>query len=149
MMREAAKEPERLKELFEQAAARLEILGPGEGESVIMVNDGSSGIEVGLSHRDGAFGYELKVPLGDGAEGAYVLGSDMSRPVSIGFETPEVDVEALRESMGGDMPWGGGGRGGGMGPGGMPGGGMRGGGRPEPLEIWARVTLASRIDQVE
>ena len=161
MMGEAAGEPDRLKELFGQAAERLEILGPAGGGSVMMVNDGSSGIEVGVSHRDGTFGYELKIPLTTDSGAAYALGSGMSQLVGIGFETPQVDMEAIREAMGGDMPRGGGWPGGGLegGPpggdmgGGMPGGGMRGGrmrgGRPEPIEIWAKVTLATPGDPVD
>ena len=135
----------------------LEILGPEEDDRVMLSSAEMHGIAVALGRQDGRFVYELRVPLQPGEDRPYAIGADEGQPIGIGFETPEIDREALREAVGdrggdmpeGDMPGGmpdDGGPGGGMGPrGGMrpDGPGGRGPGQiPKPLEIWGKIQLA-------
>ena len=153
----------RYQRMFGGLGGELDILGPEEDQSMRMAFSSARGIEVQLGYSKGRVVYELKIPLARDAEHPYGIGTVLGETIGIGFETPEMDREAMRESMsggrggGGGMPGGGkgggmgGGRGGGMGGGrgggmgGGRGGGMRpgGGGTPEPLELWAKVTLAS------
>jgi hypothetical protein len=156
VMSEAAREPDKLKQLLYEAAQRFEILGAGQDDTVKLVNDGSSGIEIAVGHRDGTFGYELRVPLGGGGS-EYSVASSPGGKVGVGFETPELDMDEIRETMVGEMR--GGPQRGGGGPGRAVGGGptdsddmgrggMQGGrariDTPEPLRVWAKVSLASR-----
>jgi hypothetical protein len=152
-MRTAAQDQDEFKQMFEAAATRLEILGPSEGESTTVLNDGSSGVEVALEYSQGTFGYELKIPMAADERHKYAIGTTPGQKVGIGFETPEIDLEAMKAAREEGRPPGGpsGGGGGGRPGSGMPGGGgggMRGGGRPEPLEIWAEVTLARAADEL-
>jgi hypothetical protein len=149
---DAAEDPGRIKELIKNAATRLEILGPDEDDTAILLNDGTQGVEVAMAYRDGNFGYELRVPLAINDDRDYGIGGDREKPIRVGFETPEIKREETRRNMpdrrppGGDMGGDMGGPGGGMPPGGMDGGGMRGGMRGESLQaikVWISVTLAT------
>ncbi len=148
-MRGAAEDPARIRELLKDAATRLEVLGPSDDDTAILLNDGTSGIEIAMGYRDGNFGYELKVPLAITGERDYGIGGDPGQPIRIGFETPEVNMEAMREAMGGRRPPGGDigeGRGDGMHRGGIDGDIMRGGmwgGSPEAIKVWTTVSLAT------
>ena len=84
-----------------------------------------------------------------------LLSADDTHRIGIGLVTPEVDREAMRQEMG----MGGGRGGGGKGGGGRGGGGRQGGSggrggfagppegveRPDPLDLWATVTLAAEL----
>jgi hypothetical protein len=147
-MKGAAEDPARIRDLLENAATRLEVLGPSDDDTAILLNDGSSGIEVAMGYRDGNFGYELKVPLAITDERDYGIGGDPGQPIRIGFVTPEANMEAMREAMSDRPPPGGDfgdGRGDGMHRGGIDGDVMRGGmrgGSLEAIKLWATVTLA-------
>ena len=103
-----------------------------------------------MSFEHGRVVYELKIPLEKvAARGA------LGEQIGVGFETPRVDMQQMRQRMQGGLGggrgggFGGGGRGGGGGMGGRPmsGGGMgRGAASPgvEPLQLWAKVVLAAR-----
>jgi hypothetical protein len=90
----------------------------------------------------------MKVPLRESPENLYAIGRPAKNVLGVGLETPEIDLEALRQQMRarGGRPAGGmgGGRGSGMGGGrGGTGGGMRR--RPdiaEPLHAWGKLLLA-------
>jgi len=137
------------------AAAMRELeLVFAEGKSTRYPVDGLPGVEVAADFARGGVVYELKIPLQVTGAFPYAVGAAPGTLVGIGFETPEVDREAMRAQMGERSGGGGigggdfGGRGGGMGPagsGGFPGGdgpGVRGGQRPDPLKVWTRVQLA-------
>lgn len=147
-MRGAAEDPARIRELLRDAETRLEILGPSDDESAILLNDGARGVQVALGYRDGNFGYELKVPLAITGDRDFGIGGDVGKPIRVGFETPEINLEAMRDAMpargpqGGDM---GGGRGD-MHRGGIDGEMMRGGmpgGTLEAIKVWTSITLAT------
>ena len=134
----------------------MEILGPGEENSVRLTAGDASGIEVALGYYDGRVVYELKVPFRRGEEHPYAIGSDGKSRIGIGFQTPEIEMEKIMEAKGGESPGGdmrgGGPPGGGAPSGGPPGGsGMGGGRRPggppgnmhKPIDIWARIVLAA------
>jgi len=153
-MKGAAEDPARIRELLENAATRLEILGPSDDDTAILLNDGMSGIEIAMGYRDGNFGYELKVPLTITDDRDYGIGGDPGKPIRVGFETPEMNLEAMRDAMGGQRPSGAGtgkGRGGGRPGGGVDVGGidddvMRGGmpgGSLEAIKVWTTISLAT------
>jgi hypothetical protein len=130
----------------------LEVLGPGEDDKVRLTPYDAAGLEVALGYQDGRVVYELKVPFRRD-EHPYAIGSDGKGKIGIGFETPEIGRDERMAAMGGHRPEGGtgpgGGRTGGM-TGGPPGGGrsgeMRRGGPGNmlaPLDIWAKISLAS------
>ena len=148
-MKGAAEDPARIRELLRDAETRLEILGPSDDDTAILLNDGTYGVQVALGYRDGNFGYELRVPLAIAGERDYGIGGDPGKPIRVGFETPEVNLEARREarpasrSPGGDI---GGGRGDGMHRGGIDDDMMRGGmpgGSLEAIKVWTSITLAT------
>ncbi|KPL18929.1 MAG: hypothetical protein AMJ92_05465 [candidate division Zixibacteria bacterium SM23_81] len=148
MPRESAPDPERLREMVKESAKEMVILGPEKGKSIRMLTHGSEEIAVRLDYSGGKLVYELRVPLIRGPQHPTAIGAGASEIIGVGFETAEFDREMMRnrmrEKMGGGMPPGGQG----MPPGGMRGGGMRGGRmpggqRPERLEYWAKVQLAS------
>ncbi len=148
-MRGAAEDPARIRRLLEDAATRFEILGPGDDDRAVLLNDGNSGIEVAMGYRDGSFGYEIKVPLAIADERDFGIGGDPGKPIRVGFETPEISMDAMREAMRGQGPPPDDiaeGRGDGMRPGGldddMMRGGMRGGSF-EPIKVWLSISLAA------
>lgn len=157
---------------FDDATERIEIIGPGKDERVVLPSSEGQGIEVKMGNQAGRLIYELKVPLRVSETHHHAIGVEVAGPkasvVGIGLETPAVETEALGQppergempgGMGGRMPGGGepgegGGAEGGGGPGGGPGsgpGGMGGRGGPHSgqgedakgFEIWCRAKLAS------
>ena len=138
---------------LEETASEVELLGPDDEVYGTFAAGDIPGLEVALAYAGGRIVYELKLPLETTDEIPYALAVDWEKEVGIGFVTPKIDMEAMRDSMretmGDGMPEGpgpGGGRGGGMPGGGMPGGpdgpggGMRGG-MPDPVELWCRARL--------
>jgi hypothetical protein len=148
-IRGSAEDPARIRELLRDAETRLEIIGPSDDDTAILLNDGSHGVKVAMGYRDGNFGYELRVPLAIAGERDYGIGGDTGRPIRVGFETPEMNLEAMGESMPARRPPGkdiGDGWGGGMGRGGIDGDMMRGGrpgGTLEAIKVWTSITLAT------
>jgi len=145
---------ERILEMIDMAATQVEVLGPDGLAYGSFATGDIQGLEIALGYTDGRIVYELKLPLEKTEERPYALGVNREKRLSIGFVTPEVDMEAMREAMRdamGEAPPGGGGRdgmdGGGRG-GGSPGGGMPGGmraaGVAEPVELWCRAELTYR-----
>jgi hypothetical protein len=134
----------------------MEILGPGEENSVRLAAGDATGIEVALGYYDGRVVYELKVPFRRDDEHPYAIGSDGKSRIGIGFETPEIEMDRGMAAMRGERagggrrgggppeggpPSGGGPRGGGMGGEGRPGG--AGGDMPDPIDIWGKIILAA------
>jgi hypothetical protein len=152
--RGSPEEMERNIETALEAMKELEILGPGKDGAQRMDVAEARGIEVKAGFSNGFLVYELKVPIVATAERPYAIGAERAESVVIDFETPEVNMDQMREHMGG-RGGGMGGRGGGMGPPGgsmggrgrAPGGGGMGGerpGRPEPLDFKIVAELASQ-----
>ena len=143
-------DPQQLEEMFDDLLlnSRIEVLSPTDGGIGTAFLHPDS-VDANMSYDRGRLMFELKVPLSRGP-------TDRGIPVAkghvgLGVATPELDVEQFRERRPGMRPGGGrpgggpggfgGGRGGGFG-GGRGGGGF-GGGRPEPVEFWVKVALAS------
>ncbi len=139
---------------------RLEIRN---GEDELMESyplDATPGLEARIGSENGALVCELKIPLEATADRPFAVAATKGR-VGLGLETVEIERPKMQrpDGMMGGGPGGGmgggppGGGGGGMG-GGPPGGG-RGGGRgmgappgmmgaqAEPIDLWARVILAT------
>jgi hypothetical protein len=147
---------------FEQQITEMdqfEMIGPHEGNIRLMHAMDSETIAVKLGVINGAFVYELRVPLREHEDYLYGLGVSPGTAIGVGLDSPEIDMGDMRVEMGstgggrgGGM--GGGGRGGGGGGGGSRGGGGKGGGsgtrsggaafeKPEPFEVWASLNLAA------
>jgi len=121
----------------------MEILGSGKEENlrISVIFAETQGINVKVGNPTGYLVYELKVPLTQNKQHPYAIGIDTSeidtsKSISIGFETPELDMEMMGKRMDG-----------GMRPrGGIPGSRRPPSGRgrmPERFQLWATVKLAS------
>jgi hypothetical protein len=146
-LKPGGEDPARIRDMLRDAQTRLEIIGPSDDDTAVLLNDGTHGVEVALGYRDGNFGYELRVPLAITGDRDYGIGGDISKPIRVGFETPEVNLESMRDAMPARRPSGsdmGDGRGdmhrggidGEMTRGGMPGGTL------EAIKIWISIKLA-------
>ncbi len=144
---------EALEDRFEDtlSGAKVEILRPGEDVRRRLDASEAAGIGLKMAYSKGRLVYEIKVSLAHAPYDTYAIGAGANARIGIGFETPEIDRDAIRERMAGRRP-GGMRPGGGRFPGGVrkfPGGGGRMGGgrfgaeRPEPFQLWLRVHLAS------
>jgi hypothetical protein len=155
---EGGPDPERIRQMLEKSAYEMIIMGPEKNQSRRMPVAGSQQVKVMLSYHGGKLIYELRVPLRRDLERPDAIGLQDDDTIGLGFETAEIDREAMKERMknrmgssgppAGDGMGGGGMRGGGMRGGGMrggrgPGGGDSGGELPEQLQLWAKVLLAS------
>lgn len=146
----------RMQELLEDSSSELEILASGRKEGKRMFVEEARGLEVKLAAYSGMIVYECKIPFSPSDEYPYAVGTKAGDMIGIGIETPEIDLNAMRDEMGDRMPPGGGG-GRGMPPGGSMGGGRGGrqggmgmGGRgrrmPTQLKVWTVVQLASESE---
>ena len=134
---------QRIQAFLKDSLGELEILGPGKDVKKRISVEEAKGIEVDLQASGGRLVYEIKVPLLHDEEHPYAVGAREGDLIGIGMETPEIDMAAMREKMGGRSPGGMGGGGGMRGAGGM---GMGGGRRPQMptrLKIWMTLRLAS------
>lgn len=145
--------------VFRGVATEIEILGPEDSGPLFVGKTDSLGIQLALGEAGGTYVYELKVPLHQSETHPYAVDPAPDKRIGIGFETGEIDREAMMEASRQAMAERGEGEGlGGMGggpmggerPGGMPGGGMgpgsAGPGMPKRLEIWATAVLATPDD---
>ncbi len=140
---------ERLQKMLEESTDELEILGSGEEEiyRTSLTEAKTHGIDVKMGFSRGNLIYELRVPLIQDKDHLYAVGinipqTDAGTVIGIGFETPELNIEEVRkkkEEGGMGMPSEGQPPGGGRMPGGMPGGA----GKPDRLNLWTKVKLAS------
>ena len=151
--REGRQEPKKLQSLLEDIGDEMELLGPKAAPLARLDIPSAQGIgiEVKLGQFQGSLVYELKVPLARSGAHPYAIGAVAGKVIGLGFEAPKSERGEMRKGMGR--------RGGGMG-GGPPGGGGFGGrppgGRggvaskmPEPLELRAKVKLASEVLPVQ
>ena len=137
-----------------EASNDLEILGPGDQDRHRMTMAEASGIEGRFHSTRDTLVYEIKVPLADSGAHPFGIGAKPGSAIAICAVTTNPSRSG-NDRMG---QVGGGGGGGGMGGGGRGGfgGGRRGGGGygggrgggsgqqpPDPLEVWAKVQLAS------
>jgi hypothetical protein len=82
---------------------------------------------------------EFKVPLAQSGPYGYGVGAGAGSAISLGVESPEIEMESMRQGrQGGRGGSGPGGRGGMGGPGYMGGGRPE---RPEAFKLWTTVTL--------
>jgi hypothetical protein len=144
----------------EQGMSSMDILGPIEGDRLRLSTAENSGIQVKIGRNDQrTLVYELKVPMKRSKGHVYALEARAGGPIGIGLVTPEVEKQMKHEGSDRKGPEGGMEGGTGGPPGGMEGGygghsgGMGGGhgsrghsggsttGRPEPLDLWMKVSL--------
>jgi hypothetical protein len=152
MRRRGRPDAQELQAMYERLAGAPEmlLLGPEAGQQRRVSLAEGNEVLLRTSFEKGRLVYEMRVPLA-----AEFLGSPPGRLLGLGFETPELDLAALRQRRGGmrgGMPGGdipGGDMGGGMGggrPGGRPGGGPGGpaeGAMAESFRLWTKVRLAA------
>jgi hypothetical protein len=145
----------------EDAGARMEIIGPGADDRVMLASSEGRGVEVKLGEEGGRLVYELKVPLRVTEDHPFAVGGGVTKAIGIGLETPKMTAEGFggRAELG-EMPGGSGGEGpeGEGEPGdfgsGPPGEGGMGGRRGGPsgmagLSLWGKVHLASAEPNIE
>jgi len=154
------RDPTKMVEAFDKASSEVMVIGREDRIWRRGRVDEFDGIVVAAEAGKDALVIEFKIPLAETARFGYGIGSTEGDLIGIGLESPEVDMEKMRDeiqktmSEGGGRPSGGGGRGGGM-PGGGKSGGGRGGGMrpsgggdrpepPEPIKLWTQVVLASQ-----
>ncbi|MGB2988832.1 MAG: hypothetical protein WBC98_02640 [Candidatus Zixiibacteriota bacterium] len=131
----------------------IEILGPEKSDRNRAWKSNPYGIEVELGDTLGAMIYELKIPLKPTDDSPYAIFANAGDVISLGLETGEMSMgdRGGHPPMGGGMPGGRGGQGG-MGGGGKrggpPGGGM-GEGIPQPIKLWAKVSLTAPVTEEE
>ena len=135
---------------------RLEVLGASKDDARSYTADQAPGIAVKVGQAEGLLAYELKVPLAPSEAHPYGVGAKPGQAISVGLETPKLEMPegAGREGgRGGGMGGGGGGGriggfGGGGGGMGRRGGGDRGGmerpAQEKPLSGWVEVQLAAK-----
>jgi hypothetical protein len=154
-------DPGAFEKMLQETMNELEILGPGKSEirKMSTVTAEAQGLNVTIGLSKGNLVYELRIPLAQDechsiAAGINPSDTIASKAIGIGFETPEFDISKMkkRTETEGEKPEGMPPEGGsGMPPGGMgrmPGGAMPGGGppmgeKPQRLNVWTVVRLAS------
>jgi uncharacterized membrane protein YgcG len=132
-----------------RSGKKMELIGKTPYDKRRLPVDSVPGVEVALNYIDGRLIYELKVPLARVQGENYWVGIGVDKKtIGIGFETPAIDANSMRQGRRGRGMGGGGMGGSGMGGGGRRGGGMGGGRRvgmmPTPLKLWTKVELAER-----
>jgi len=147
-------DPEKMRKAFEETLKELEIVGPGKEEVRRIAVENVKGLTVKVRNETGLLVYELQIPLRSDDPDEFAIGTLAGAVIGVGMEVPKMDLNKMREAMGGR----GGGRPGGMPPGGERPGGMTPGGRPggmggmgtrgmpdipDGLKIWAKLQLAS------
>lgn len=143
-----ADEPGRFWERTVLARDQVEIVGPGKSETRLFPASGDGHVAVMITADRDGLSYELKIPLKAGPNWPLDLQPADSQRLGIGLETTDFarGSRAGSRRSGGMRPPGRGspGLGGRGGSGGRLGRGGRrpGGHRPEPLDLWLRVTLA-------
>jgi hypothetical protein len=141
-------DPERIRLMLESSAYEMIIMGPGENESRRMPVAGSQEIEVVMGYSGGKLIYEMQVPLIRDLKHPDAVGLENGledgRCIGLGFETAEIDRQAMRERMrAGGPPMGGGTGGRGIPGGRRPGRERAGDEMSERLKLWTKVRLAS------
>jgi len=139
------------KNRFAEMLREIEVLGPEKNDRNRIGRANNFGIEAALSDTLGVMIYELKIPLKSTSQNPYAISSNPGSSISVGLEGSKFNREMMgnRMRMRGGMPGGEGG----MRPGDM----MPGEGQPpestsagrrergkmlEPIDIWAKVSLA-------
>ena len=116
---ESGPDPERIRRMLETSVDEMVIMGPEKNRSRRMPVAGSQEVKVKLGYTGGKLVYEMRVPLRRDLEHPDAIGLEDGDDIGMGFETAEIDREAMKERMKGRM-----------GSGGSPPGGMDGGGPP-------------------
>ena len=139
------------KNRFVEMLREIEVLGPEKNDRNRIGRVNNFGIEASLNDTLGVMIYALKIPLRSTNEYPYAISADPGSAISVGLEAGKFNREMMRDRMRmrGGMPGGEGGMPpGGMTPGesehseGTPPGGRERGKMPEPIDFWAKVSLA-------
>lgn len=139
-------DPSAMRASLEESEPELEIVRGEEATRMFVAQ--AAGIDLKIDETNGAFVYELVVPLDAGDSRPFAIRAAPGQTIGVGFKTPEMERPSMGRGGQGGMPdgaMGGGRRGGGKGGGGR--GGMMGGrsrpNMPTPLDVWLQVDLAS------
>jgi hypothetical protein len=152
-------DPNKMQAAFRDAVKEFMIIGAGDQVWRRGSTRSIYGVEAAAVADKNVLVLEFRVPVGDTGEYGYGIGSTAGSVIGFGVQTPEIDVDAMKEQMreavGGRGGGGKGGMGGG-GRGGRGGGGMRDGTRPpggqrpeipDPIKVWTKVQLAAGESQ--
>ncbi len=128
---------------FDESVKEMMVVGIGDQTWRRVGVAALDGIKASAVADESKIVLEFVVPVANAGSFGYGIGALPGSIIGLGLETPEIDRDKLADQMTGG---GRGGKGGGMGGGRR--GGMRpsGGQRPEmpdPIEVWAKVQLAT------
>jgi hypothetical protein len=147
--RDQKQNPDERREIMDESLRKIQIIRPNSRDTIDILADNQSGLEVRVETRNERMVYELKIPLAYSENTPYAVGALPGDQIKIKFETTQFK-RPERKRPGGERPEGGMPPGGGMPGGGVPGGGrgMRPGGgtrpdMPQPLKLEVKVKLAS------
>jgi hypothetical protein len=137
-------DPNKLSESFDETVKEMLVIGPHDQSWRREPVGTIDGIETAAKADANMLVLEFKVPVANDGQYGYGVGALPGNVISLGVETPKIDVEDMRAQMkaagGGQGGMGGGGRGG-RGDG-RPSGGHRPG-IPDPIKVWTKVHLAT------
>lgn len=131
---------------FTEMLKDIEVLGPEKNDRNRIGKVNSFGIEASLSDTLGVMIYELKIPLRSTNEYPYAVSAGPGSSIGVGLEAGKFNREGMGQHMRmrGGMPGGEGGmpHGGSEPSEGRPPGSRERGKMPEPIDFWAKVSLA-------
>jgi hypothetical protein len=149
LMRE--QDPSEFQAQFDESVVDMMVGGAGDDTFRRVGAKELDGIKAAAVTDENKLVLEFVVPVANAGSFGYGVGAQAGSVIGLGFETVEIDRDKLREQVGDGGTGGGRGGKGGGGRGGMGGGG-RGGTRPsggqrpempDPIEVWAKVRLAT------
>ena|GEM_PF-432138 len=126
---------------FLSSQYEIDILGPGEDESLRIPVQNTEGIHVSADLTEfGQFVYEIKIPLKETSPTPFALDISPGETLGVGFKTGQMKMDRDRKREEGIEPGGSSGK---MGRGVMGRGGVPNRKPSEPLEVWTKITLVS------
>jgi len=144
--RDQKQRPEEHWDIVDESLRKIQIIKPDDNDTVDILAENQSGLEVRVGTRNERMVYELKIPLIYAENSPYAIGALPGDQVKIKFETGQFQRPEMKRP-GGDRPKGGMPPCGGMTGGGRgrrPGGGMRQE-MPEAMKLDIKVKLALPI----
>ncbi|HXG38247.1 MAG TPA: hypothetical protein VNL36_05710 [Bacteroidota bacterium] len=117
----------------------LELIGPGQEQTMRGTIGQFAGVNVRLGRHQDVLVYELKVPLKLSSQYRWSIEAVPTNPLSVGLEANPFAPDRLPAAQRQGLPTSGGGRGRGRAGGGSPQGPAE---QPDPLKVWARVSLS-------
>ena len=144
-------DPNKLSESFDETVKEMLVIGPHDQSWRRAPVGTIDGIETAAKADPNKLVLEFRVPVTNDGQYGYGIGALAGDVIGLGVETPEIDVEDMREQMRSSTGGRGGGRGSMDGKGGGTGGDYSKGRPPrgqrpdipDPIKVWTKVRLAA------